>query len=298
MLLKRMAACLVLALPLMPAQDELRFAQLEVPLWSAAELGNAPAAPEKWNPSNDGFHRVTNIHEPSMFVFLPPKDKATGAAVIVCPGGGHRYLVMDLEGSFVAEKLNAMGIAAFVLKSRLARAEGSTYKTEVHSLQDAQRSIRIVRSRASEWNVDPARIGIMGFSAGGQIAALAATRSADASEHSTNPLDRVSAKPDFAALVYPGIRSDSFEIAKDTPPTFLVVAHDDFPAAEVAGYYAKLKAAGIPSEAHIYSKGGHGFGMTGRTPEFRKWSVSAWPDRFREWMTDQNLLVRTGYVPE
>src|SRR5688572_21403604 len=180
MLLNRVAASLLLVLPAAFAQHELRFTQPEVPLWTAAELGNAAAAtPEKWNPSNDGFHRITNVHKPSMFVFLPPKDKATGAAVVVCPGGGHRYLVMDLEGSLVAEKLNSMGIAAFVLKSRLSRAEGSTYKTDVHSLQDAQRAIRIIRSRASEWSIDPARIGIMGFSAGGEIAALAATRYED-----------------------------------------------------------------------------------------------------------------------
>jgi endo-1,4-beta-xylanase len=286
-----MAACALLALPLLMAQNELRFTQPEVPLWSAAELGSSSATTEKWNPSNDGFHRITNVHKPSMFVFLPPKAKGNTAAVVVCPGGGHRYLVMDLEGSLVAEKLNAMGIAAFVLKSRLARAEGSTYQTEVHSLEDAQRAIRLVRSRASEWNIDPARIGIMGFSAGGEIAALAATRHRNAVGPSTGRLDDVSARPDFAVLVYPGIRSDRFEIGRDTPPTFLVVAHDDFPAAEVAGYYAKLRAAGVPAEAHIYTKGGHGFGMTGRTPEFRKWPVSGWPERFREWMADQSLLV-------
>jgi acetyl esterase/lipase len=293
MLLKRIAASLLMVVPAALAQNELRFTQPEVPLWTAAELGNAAeAASEKWNPSNDGFHRITNVHKPSMFVFLPPKDKATGAAVVVCPGGGHRYLVMDLEGSLVAEKLNAMGIAAFVLKSRLAHAEGSNYKIEVHSLQDAQRAIRIVRSRASEWNVDPERVGIMGFSAGGHIAALAETRYADSIANSTNPLDRISARPDFAVLAYPGIHNETFDITKDTPPTFLVVAHDDSFAEAVAAYYAKLKAAGVPAEAHIYSKGGHGFGMTGRTPEFRNWSVSGWPDRFLEWMREQNLLRR------
>jgi endo-1,4-beta-xylanase len=159
-------------------EDSLRFAQPEVRLWSDAELGTTEGGPEKWNPSTDGFHRITKFHRPSMFVFLPPKEKANGAAVVICPGGGHRYLVMDLEGSLVAERLNAMGIAAFVLKSRLSRAVGSKYTTDVHSLQDAQRAIRTIRSRAREWNVDPGRVGIMGFSAGGEIAALAATRNA------------------------------------------------------------------------------------------------------------------------
>src|SRR5689334_21391842 len=171
----RPALLLPLCFMSLAAEDSLRFTQPEVPLWSEAELRGAPSGPEKWNPSTDGFHRITNIHKPSMFVFLPPKANANGAAVLICPGGAHRYLVMDLEGSLVAERLNAMGITAFILKSRLSRAEGSAYQTDVESLQDAQRAIRTIRSRAREWNVDPGRVGIMGFSAGGEIAALAAT---------------------------------------------------------------------------------------------------------------------------
>ena len=275
------------------AEDALRFSQPEIKLWTPAELEAAPSgSPEKWNPSTDGFHRITDVSVPSLFVVLPPKEKATGTAVVICPGGGHRYLVMDLEGSLVAEKLNAMGIAAFVLKSRLSRAENSPYKTEIHSLQDVQRAIRIVRSRASEWSVDPAKVGIMGFSAGGELAALAETRFTDAAPGSNDALNRTSARPDFAVLCYPALGNASAGITKDTPPTFMVVASDDTFAVPVATYYSKLKAAGVPAEAHIYTKGGHGFGMTGRNAEFRKLPVSSWPDRLQEWLSDQNFLPK------
>jgi acetyl esterase/lipase len=263
-------------------EDSLRFAQPEVRLWSDAELGTTEGGPEKWNPSTDGFHRITNIHKPSMFVFLPPKEKANGAAVVICPGGGHRYLVMDLEGSLVAERLNAMGIAAFVVKSRLSRAVGSKYTTDVHSLQDAQRAIRTIRSRAREWNVDPGRVGIMGFSAGGEIAALAATRESDSE-----------ARPDFAVLVYSALPKEITLDKTTTPPMFLIVAGDDALAVRMADLYQKLKSAGVPSELHIYERGGHGFGMTGRTPEFRQWPVARWPDALQQWLADRKLLTPT-----
>jgi endo-1,4-beta-xylanase len=272
------ALLLPLWLTSLAAEDSLRFTQPEVPLWSDTELGATPGGPEKWNPSTDGFHRITNIHKPSMFVFLPPKEKANGAAVVICPGGAHRYLVMDLEGSLVAERLNAMGIAAFVLKSRLSRAEGSTYKTDVHSLQDAQRALRIVRTRAGEWNVDPGRVGIMGFSAGGEIAALAATRESEPA-----------ARPDFAVLVYAAVPPD-MPLAKTPPPMFLTVAGDDSLAGRTVDLYQKLKPAGVPAELHIYEHAGHGFGMTGRTPEFRQWPVSHWPEQLERWLSDRKLL--------
>ena len=283
------AMLLAIVLPVFAADDALRFTQPEVPLLSGAEVAAAPGTPEKWNPSTDGFHRITDIHKPSMFVFLPPKEKANGAAVVVCPGGGHRYLVMDLEGSLVAERLNSMGIAAFVLKSRLSRAEGSTYQTEVHSLQDAQRAIRTIRSRAREWNVDPARVGIMGFSAGGEIAALAATRNGEPVAHASHPSDRLNARPNFAVLVYAALPRE-MALTETTPPMFLIVAGDDSPAVRLSDLYQKLKAAKVPAELHIYERGGHGFGMTGRAPEFRGWPVSHWPEQLERWLSDRKLL--------
>jgi acetyl esterase/lipase len=263
------------------AADALRFSQPEIPLWPNGAPGSAGLnSPEVWNPSTDGFHRVTNIHKPSVVVFLPAEGKGNGSAVVICPGGGHQYLVMDLEGSLVAERLNAMGIAAFVLKSRLARAPGSTYQVE-DSLRDAQQAIRIIRGRAAEWKVKPDRVGIVGFSAGGEIAALAETR-----------FDADGSRPDFAVLGYPGIRAENLTVPKNAPPTFLVVADDDRPAAAVAAYYSKLKASGTPAEVHIYAKGGHGFGMTGRTPAFQQLPVSHWPEQLQAWMAGMGLLVR------
>jgi acetyl esterase/lipase len=287
----RVVAVLLLVAGSACATDSLTFSQPEIRLWPNGAPGSEGiTSPEKWNPSTDGFHRVTNIHNPSIVVFLPPEGKANGSAVVICPGGGHSYLVMDLEGSLVAERLNSMGIAAFVLKSRLARAEGSTYKVEEHSLLDAQRALRVIRSRAAEWKINPGRVGIMGFSAGGEIAALAETRFDAVEPKPSDPIDRLSSRPDFAVLGYPGIRPGNLTVQKNTPPTFMVVASDDRPAAAVADYYSKLKAQGVPAEVHIYTKGGHGFGMTGRTPAFLKLPVSHWPEQLQAWLTDMGLL--------
>jgi acetyl esterase/lipase len=277
---------LLLALLLGFADDSIRFSEPEIHLWPNGAPGSeGRTAAETWNPSTDGFHRVTNIHNPSITVFLPPKEKATGAAFIVCPGGGHAYLVMDLEGSLVAKKLNEMGVAAFVLKSRLARAPGSKYKADVESLADAQRAIRLVRSRSKEWLVDPAKIGIMGFSAGGELAALAETRFEAPAPNAPDPIDRLSSRPDFVVLGYPGLRSSNLNVPKTTPPTFIVVANDDNLAAASAEYYGKLKAAGVQTELHIYLTAGHGFGMTGRTPAFANLPVAHWPELLRQWMS-------------
>jgi endo-1,4-beta-xylanase len=278
----RIAVASLIATGLLTADDVLRFPQPEIPLWTDAELGPvASDSTKKWNPSTDGFHRITNIHKPSMFVFLPPKERATGAAVVICPGGGRQYLVMDLEGSLVAEKLNAMGVAAFVLKSRLSRAPGSTYKTEFESLQDAQRAIAIVRSRANEWSVDPTRVGIMGFSAGGELAALAETRYDTLRHVPTSPC---SCTLPYATEPFPSPRTHLRH--SSWAPAMIPIS------AQAAEYYSKLRAAGVPAELHIYTKGGHGFGMTGRNAQFRHLPVSSWPDRLREWLFDQGLLSK------
>jgi acetyl esterase/lipase len=246
---------------------------------------------EVWQPVTDGFHRVKNIHAPSITVFLPPEEKATGVAFVICPGGGHNYLVMDLEGASVAKILNDMGIAAFILKSRLANTPGYNYKVDVHSLGDAQRAIRLVRSRAQEWHVDRARVGIMGFSAGGAIAALAETSAVAAVNPSAvDPIDRESSRPNFAVLAYPGGKPAELTYTKDAPPTFIVVNNDDPLAPASMEYAGLLRKAGVPVELHVYNRGGHGFGMTGRTPAFAQLPVSGWPARFQEWMVDRGFL--------
>lgn len=213
--------------------------------------------------------------------------------MIICPGGGHRYLSFDTEGLNVAKYLNSIGVAAFVLKYRLARESGSTYKVEVHALQDAQRSIRMVRSRAAEWGVNPARIGIMGFSAGGELAVLASTRFDAGKADAADPIDRVSSRPDFEALIYPGVQADKIEITKDTPQTFMLCADNDRgPSLALAGLYPMLKNAGVPTEVHVYASGGHGFGIRDKpkpTPVTTTWYL-----RFGEWMGDRGLLERAN----
>jgi acetyl esterase/lipase len=226
--------------------------------------------PERWveGGTPDVFHRVTDIHSPSLTIYLPAKGKATGTACIISPGGGHRYLVVDLEGELVAKKLNEMGIAAFVLRSRLARAEGSTYKAEVESLADVQQAIRVVRERAKEWGVNPARVGVMGFSAGGHLAALA-----------ENKFDAAT-RPDFAVLGYPGFSGGVPAVAKDAPPTFMFINDDDNLATGAGEYYLALRKAKISAEFHVFRRGGHGVGATGRVPGFEKVGTSKWPELF------------------
>ena len=217
----------------------------EVALWPKGAPGSENVqAKEEWNPSTDGFHRVKNIHQPSLTVFLPPKEKATGVAFVVCPGGGHNYLVMDLEGANVARVLNGMGIAAFVLKSRLAHTAGFNYKVEVESLADAQRAIRLVRSRAKEWGVDTTHVGIMGFSAGGELAALAETRWDRGKADASDAVDRESSRPDFTVLAYPGGKAANLTITKETPATFLVVASDDNLSPNSIDYWTALLQGG------------------------------------------------------
>ena len=252
-----------------------------IPIWPGVAPGSeGKTAPERWieGGTPDQFHRVTDIHKPSITVYLPSKDKATGAAFIFAPGGGHRYLVVDLEGELVAKKLNEMGIAAFVLRSRLAKAVGSTYKAEVESLADVQQAIRVVRSRAKEWNVNPARIGVMGFSAGGHLAALA-----------QNTFD-AQTRPDFVVLGYPGFVNAQTPISKDAPPAFMFINDDDNLATGAGEYYLALRKAKVSAEFHVFRRGGHGVGATGRAPGFEKLGTSKWPELMQIWLTDLGMV--------
>ncbi len=229
-----------------------------------------------------GDHLVSNVHKPSITPYIPTKN-ASRVALIIAPGGGHEDLWMDHEGYNPAHYFSEKGIATFILKYRLSRAKNSTYTIEKEELADIQRAIRMVRSRAKEWNIDTSKIGVMGFSAGGEVAAFAAMRFDDGNKTSNDNIDRESSYPNFQALIYPG-GTKKFEVVKNAPPLFLLGGFKDNPAiAEgMAQVYLKYKQAGVPAEIHIYSEVGHGFGISKST----KGAVAHWPERFMEWLTD------------
>ena len=264
-------------------------AQQEVILWTKGAPGSEGKMGNEKLRIVNGDHVISNIHHPSITVYLPAKEKATGAGVIIAPGGGHKELWITHEGYNEAKWLSDRGIAAFVLKYRLARDTLSTYTIDKDELADMQRAIRMVRSRAKEWNVDTARIGVMGFSAGGEVAALAAMRFDKGIAGATDPIDRMSSRPAFQALIYPG-GSARFEVADNAPPVFLVGGYNDRPdiAEGLAQVYIKYKKAGVPAELHIYAKAAHGFGMR----EKNQGAVTGWPSRFEEWLSDLGFLKK------
>jgi acetyl esterase/lipase len=265
----------------------------EISLWANGAPGSEGKTAKEVDeaPNKDhGYLKVTGVNNPSVTAFLPPAGTATGAAMVIAPGGGHQFLNLDQEGTNVAEYLNSIGVAGFVLKYRLAREPGSTYKIEEHALADAQRAIRLIRSRAEEWHVNPARVGIMGFSAGGEVAALASTRFDSGKADSADPIDRFGSRPDFDALIYPGIRAENYTIPKDMPVTFVLCADNDKgPSTALSTLYPMLKAAGIKTEVHVYASGGHGFGIN---PNTRSQSpvATTWQLRLGDWLRDIGML--------
>lgn len=262
---------------------------VEIPLWQNGAPGfedrrNEPTQAKDW--------WVKNIHNPSVTVYLPPKEKATGAAVVICPGGGHRELVFNAEGHDPAVYLNSLGIAAFVLKYRLAREENSPYSIDKHVRQDAYRAMRLVRSRAAEWNVDPHRIGMMGFSAGGEVVSLVAFADGKGDGRAKDPIDRENARPDFQILIYPGPGAVPQTLPANAPPAFLLAANDDPCCSEPVIRLVQLyREAGIPVELHLYSKGSHAFNMGYRSSLE---SIRAWPQRMADWLTDTGVLAPAG----
>ncbi len=269
-------------------------AQEEVLLWPKGAPGSeGKTAPESVRVGDDGVRRIASIHKPSVTAYLPAKDKATGAAVIIAPGGGHKYLSIDNEGHLVAKWLRDHGIAGFVLKYRLAKEEGSTYKVEEHAVKDAQRALRLVRSRARGWNLDPQRVGIIGFSAGGQIVSFVGAGFDGGNPKASDPVERESSRPAFQALMYGGSRRDGGPpLPKDAPPAFFCAAYDDRgPSGTEVELFQKFREAGLAAELHIFARGGHGFGM-----KDRPMPITRWPDRFREWLDDQGFLKAGGAV--
>ncbi len=297
----------------------------EIRLWPNGAPGSeGVTAQEVSKPSvNPKYGKLpgnfTVTHYPSIYVFLPPKEKATGAAMVVGPGGGHTQLVMEKEGWEVADWLNDHGIAAFVLKYRLARAPGSTYKLDKEVYADVARAMRLVRSRAQEWSIDPNRLGFIGFSAGGEVAGMIETKYDNGDPNASDPIDRVSSKPDFTVLIYPFYRPGSvpfrpgrggaananaaptvspalmpivdnqeFPVRDDAPPVFMVCASDDVShVVPTVKFYLELVAHKVPAEMHIYDYGGHGFGL--RPTKKPGSPVESWPARMADWLAARGI---------
>ncbi len=264
----------------------------EIPLWPSGAPGSeGKTGKEAVRVTPDGEHVISNVHNPSLTPYLPAGDKTKTlrAAVIIIPGGGHKELWVDHEGNNLAQWLSARGIAAFVLKYRLAREPNSTYTVDDHALADTKRAIRLVRSRAQEWGIAPSRVGVIGFSAGGELAALSGMRFDSGNKDATDPIERENSRPDFQALIYPG-STGRIVVTKDSPPAFLVCGYKDRPdiSQGLAEVYLKFKAAGVPAELHIYASASHGFGVRDKNHQ----AFGTWPARFQEWLSD------SGFLPE
>jgi acetyl esterase/lipase len=284
---------------------------LSFALFLGAAFAQTPAMPRAdllWPAGAPGAAGTEDIDKPSLAPYLAPAGRGTGAAVIVCPGGGYGGLSMDKEGDQIARWLNSLGVTAFVLKYRL----GPKYHHPVE-LGDAQRAIRTVRSKASEYRLLPDRIGIMGFSAGGHLASTAGTHFDAGDAAASDPIDRLSSRPDFLVLCYPVISFTSFthqgskrnllgdnpdpklveslsnetQVTAQTPPTFLFHTNADtgVPAENSLMFYMALRKAGVPAELHIYERGPHGVGLA-QTDE----ALSSWPARLADWLRVRGLL--------
>ena len=260
--------------------------------------------------TNNGWTRIDKVSDPTLDFYPAPKEKSNGTAVVICPGGGYAVLAIDHEGAQVAKWFNSMGITAFVLKYRLPSDKIMVDKS-IGPLQDAQEAMRIIRRNAKEWNINPDKIGVMGFSAGGHVASTISTHYYD---KVYDVKDSVGARPDFSLLIYPVISmeagithmgsrenllgknpspeivkrfSNEQQVTKDTPPAFLVCSTDDdvVPIQNSIDYLLALKKAGVHAELHIYESGGHGYGL-GRSKD----TEITWPDACKKWLEARGFL--------
>jgi acetyl esterase/lipase len=234
---------------------------------------------------------VKNINNPSVTFFPAPNSIATGAAVVICPGGGHRTLVFNAEGTDAARFLNGLGISAFVLKYRLFREDSTVYTME-NAKQDVFRAIRLVRSLATAYHLDTSKIGIMGFSAGGELAGWLSYHFTEDHALQHDAVDALPARPDFQVLIYPGPAVVPDTVPGNAPPTFLLAANDDACCSEpVITLLQMHRKAKVPVEVHLYKKGDHGFNM-GKRSTLK--SIHSWPDRLADWLNESGISHAAG----
>lgn len=274
-----------------------------IDLWPGQAPGEAsrkplPAEADQTKPTDNliagrRIIKLGNVSKPTLAIYRPEAGKETGAAVVICPGGGHHILAYDLEGTEVAEWLNTFGVTGIVLKYRVpARDPERRWHAAV---QDAQRAMSVVRHRASEWGIDPGRIGICGFSAGGETAGRAAILLDQRQYDPADAADKVSSRPDFALLIYPAYFAnkegtklrDDLVVTKEVPPTFFVHAFDDpVTAQSTLLLAAELKRVGGSAEVHVFASGGHGYGLRPTDQP-----VTRWPALAEAWMRNRKLLA-------
>jgi len=253
-----------------------------IPLWPDGAPGSEAHRDE---PEEIQGETIRNVHNPSVVVFLPRKEISNGVGFVLAPGGGHTSLWIMHEGFNPAQILVEQGVAVFVLKNRL---QSSGYKFDVEGLADMQRAIRLVRSRAAEWGVDPAKVGAGGFSAGGELAELVALRNDPGDPAAADPVERQGSRPDFQVLIYPG-KSQLIQPVAGSPPAFMAAGFEDRPDISIglAEAYLRFKKAGVQAELHLYAKTGHGFGIR---PERAGQSHQAWPVQLMSFLRQLGLI--------
>jgi acetyl esterase/lipase len=290
--MRALSVMLFLSLPAFAAEVK----PVEISIWPGAAPGEKGGLPEEgFQPPKAGetspIPRLTNVSKPTITVYRPTAELDTGAAVLIAPGGGYTILAWQHEGTQVAEWLNTLGVTAVLLKYRVPkRADNS-----LAAAQDAQRAMSIVRSKAAEWKIDPARIGMLGFSAGGHLTAWTSTNSDKRSYDAIDETDKVSCKPDFSVMIYPGgiLEKDGtmkpeIKITKDTPASFLAVAYNDESCfASCMALTKALKENKVAAELHVYGEGGHGFDMKKSDKPF-----ATWPKSCGDWMKAQGYLTK------
>jgi acetyl esterase/lipase len=287
----RMAAAEPLTMPLWPGEPPLPAGSTPAPEGQEKDLSK----PNDGRIAGRTVIRLGNVRTPTLTVHRPPADRDTGAAVLICPGGGYRILALDLEGTEVCEWLNSIGVTGVVLKYRVPRANGEADR-HPPALQDSQRAMGLIRQHAKEWGIDAKRVGVLGFSAGGHLAAATSTQFEGRSYARVDAADDLPSRPDFTVLVYPGYLADKatgalfpdLAIPASTPPAFVVMTQDDPVRVENAYAYAQgLLKAKVPCELHVYPRGGHGYGL--RPTEL---PVTHWPERAAEWLRERGLLEK------